>query len=460
MTAVPDDPDCHFLLNGFPAWLNPRFTLKLNPTMTPLRFGSVALGIVSFALVAYTYTSRPLPIPPTTVPSQHQTLPHQTQTNPIPVHTDQHPKPIPAFIKHSAAWLAEAQFENGGWGAGSHSRQEVRDPHAVQIDPATTAFSAMALMRTGSTLQQGPYRKNVGLALDYLLDLVESYPREGPKITNISGTQPQAKLGQQIDVAMVAQFFTQVLPHTRHKKKLRRRVEEALEVCVTKLARTQDADGSWNASAGWAGVLQSAMANNALEMAQEAGVRNDELDAALHQSRRYQKDNVDAPSGRVRTESAAGVSLYSIAGSQRATAKEAREAEEAVADAVTAGKLSAPEVSEANLRQLGFSGEDAKKLYEAYDKNKAATRMLQQDAVLTGFGNNGGEEFLSYMMTSEALAGNGGQEWDAWYQKMYQRLSKIQNNNGSWSGHHCITSPVFCTAAVILTMTADRAAHV
>lgn len=424
--------------------------------MTPIRMSSLALGITGLAVAIFGFNARDLPAPldPPVDP------PPQTQVDPPPANLDQHPKPIPAFVDRGAAWLAEAQFENGGWGAGSHSRQEVRDPRSVQIDPATTAFSAMALMRTGSTLQQGPYRKNVKLALDYLLDLVESYPREGPRITNISGTQPQAKLGQQIDVAMVAQFLTQALPHTKHDNKLRRRVEDALEVCVTKLARTQDADGSWNASAGWAGVLQSSMANSALEMAQEVGVRNDEVDQALDQSRRYQKDNVDAPSGRVRTESAAGISLYSIAGSQRATAKEAREAEEAVADAANEGKLSAPEVSEDNLRQLGFTDADAKKLTEAYDKNKAATRMLQEDAVLAGFGNNGGEEFLSYMMTSEAMAGTGGQEWDAWYQKMYQRLSKIQNNSGNWSGHHCITSPVFCTAAVILAMTADRASNV
>jgi hypothetical protein len=86
--------------------------------------------------------------------------------------------------------------------------------------------------------------------------------------------------------------------------------------------------------------------------------------------------------------------------------------------------------------------------------------MMQDDDVLSGFGNNGGEEYLSYMMTSESLAADTGEEWDAWYQKMYNRLGKIQNADGSWSGHHCITSPVFCTAAVILTMTADRAEQV
>jgi hypothetical protein len=39
---------------------------------------------------------------------------------------------------------------------------------------------------------------------------------------------------------------------------------------------------------------------------------------------------------------------------------------------------------------------------------------------------------------------------------MHGRLQKIQNSDGSWSGHHCITSPVFCTAAVVQCLTTDR----
>ena len=375
--------------------------------------------------------------------------------------TGDDPKPLPEFVQNGLAWLAEAQFDNGGWGAGSHANQGIRDPHAVQIDPATTAFSAMAFLRAGNTLTEGAYRANVSKALTYLLDLVEAYPEEGVKISDIGGTQPQAKLGQHVDVAMVAQFFTQVLPHTEHNDALRDRVAEALEVCVTKLARAQDADGSWNSRGGWAGVLQSAMANSALEMADDLGVALDE--EVLERSRDYQKGNLDAASGAVRTESAAGIALYSISSNQRATAKEAREAKEKIEQGRRDGTLNLPAsvseeeaVSEENLKKMGYDEDDARRLNDAYRQNKAAARMMQDEQVLSGFGNNGGEEFLSYMMTSESLAGVGGEDWEAWYKKMNGRLSKIQNPDGSWSGHHCITSPVFCTAAVILTMTADR----
>ena len=48
-------------------------------------------------------------------------------------------------VEKGLAWLVAAQHENGGWGAGSHSNQALRDPHQVETDPATTAFAAMVL---------------------------------------------------------------------------------------------------------------------------------------------------------------------------------------------------------------------------------------------------------------------------------------------------------------------------
>lgn len=362
------------------------------------------------------------------------------------------PKEIPSYIERGMNWLAEAQYENGGWGAGSHARQDVRDPHAVPVDPATTAFAAMALMRSGSTLTSGKYRGNIRRALSLVLEMVENAP-DGARISNITGTQPQVKLGQHIDVSMVTQFLSEVMIHTQHDPKLEQRTERALATCLEKLQASQDDDGSWNSRGGWAGVLQSAMANNALEMAQSAG--GEVSPEALTRSREYQKQNMEAD-GTVRTDAAAGVSLYAAASNQRATAREARRARDLVEAGARTGKIADSEVSADNLRSLGYSDEEARQLSDAYVKNKAATKLLQDDAVLTGFGNNGGEEFLSYMMTSESLVVSDQAAWDDWYAKMSRRLSKIQNRDGSWSGHHCITSPVFCTAAVIMTMTADR----
>ncbi len=367
-------------------------------------------------------------------------------------------KPIPEFLGKGLSWLAKAQFENGGWGSGAHAHQEIRDPKSVQIDPAATAFSAMALLRSGSTLQEGPYAKNVSRALNYLIDLVESSPDKGSNITSLTGTQIQSKLGQNIDVSMTAQFFTKILPHTSENASLNKRLKSALEKCLRKIERGQTGDGSWS-GAGWAGVLQSSMANSALEAADASGIKVDEK--VLEKSRDYQKGNVDIKTGEVKTEGAAGVSLYAITSNQRATAQEARDAELSIDEAKSKGLLrSDAPVSQENLMGAGHSEKDARRLADAYKQNKQAQRMLEDETVMSGFGNNGGEEFLSYMMTAESMAITGDKEYDGWHKKMSRRFDKIQEGNGSWSGHHCITSPVFCSAAVILTLTADRDAQI
>ncbi|HRG79347.1 MAG TPA: hypothetical protein PL167_07035 [Cyclobacteriaceae bacterium] len=35
-------------------------------------------------------------------------------------------------------------------------------------------------------------------------------------------------------------------------------------------------------------------------------------------------------------------------------------------------------------------------------------------------------------------------------------MVSIQNDDGSWSGHHCITSPVFCTATCLLILSINN----
>ena len=35
-------------------------------------------------------------------------------------------------------------------------------------------------------------------------------------------------------------------------------------------------------------------------------------------------------------------------------------------------------------------------------------------------------------------------------------VGKVQNEDGSWTGHHCITGRTFCTAAALLVMMGDR----
>src|SRR5882672_356859 len=39
------------------------------------------------------------------------------------------PEKVVASIEKGLTWIVSAQHSSGGWGAGSHSRQDVMDPH-------------------------------------------------------------------------------------------------------------------------------------------------------------------------------------------------------------------------------------------------------------------------------------------------------------------------------------------
>jgi hypothetical protein len=329
------------------------------------------------------------------------------------------------------------------------------DPHAVEADPATTSMVAMALLRTGTTLNSGLFSEQLNRAVNYLLEKVESADRESNNITDQTGTQIQIKLGQNIDVILTAQFLSNLMPYLDNKPTLKERVKNDLNICVSKIQQAQTANGSI-AGSGWAGVLQSSFATNALESAQSNGADVD--DRALDKARDFQKGNYDSKTGNVKTDMGAGIMLYSVTGSARASAKEARKVEEEMKKAKQSGKIAenAPASAE-SLEQLGYSKDEAMKYSTAYQVYNSAKVQAQRDDVMNGFGSNGGEEFLSYLQTGESMMIGKDDGWDKWYDNISGRMLKIQNDDGSWSGHHCITSPVFCTATSlrILSITND-----
>jgi autotransporter-associated beta strand protein len=431
----------------------------------------------------------------------------------------------PEFVNNGLTWLVKAQHKDGGWGAGSHAHQDVRDPHAVVVDPATTAFVASALLRNGHTPLAGAYQSNSRRATEYLCSVVEEYTKPGSKITDLENTQIQSKLGPLVDTAMTSQYLARVLAILPKEDKLHARVDKALDKCLEKLGAAQQKDGSWNVGGGWANVLQSSLGCAALEYAQAAGKSVNK--EALQKARDYQGGNFDDKSGAVKTEAAAGVALYAYNGSLRANAAQSRAAADLIERAKDEGKLAADApVNEENLKKAGVNDEDARKFAVANTKAGIQSLTLNggntyagstkigagvladsdvsvaaasppvsttapvagpvagpmsysgvsrvsggrglpaggaavtdDEALLAGFGNNGGEEFLSYMLASESMVILGEKDWNPWYDRMSGRLSKVQNPDGSWSGHHCITSPVFCTAAVVQTMTADQDAE-
>ena len=373
--------------------------------------------------------------------------------------SDQHfihktPENVQRAVDHGLTWIVEAQQTNGGWGAGSHQRQNIINPHDVETDPATTAMVAMAMLRSGTTLSAGDYSQNLRKALNHLLHAVETSQPGSPNITTQTGTQIQTKLGSNIDVILTSQFLSNIQPHLDHEPGLKARVKKCQDICVEKIQGAQDVNGSI-AGSGWAGVLQSSFATNALEAAEANGTTVDKK--ALEKARKFQQNNYNTKTGDVNTDLGAGIVLYSVTGSVRASAKEARRVDEEVAKAKREGKLSQNAAPSAeNLQKIGFEKDDALQSATAYQVYQSAKVEAQREDVMNGFGNNGGEEFLSYLQTGESMIINKDDSWENWYNNVSGRLLKIQNNDGSWQGHHCITSPVFCTATCLLILSVNN----
>jgi hypothetical protein len=204
---------------------------------------------------------------------------------------------------------------------------------------------------------------------------------------------------------------------------------------------------------GWAPVLGQALAAKGLNRARQAGAKV--AYAALERATKFAEKSVDAQAGRITVGGmAAGVALYSASGTVAA-----------LQDWVNTYRL-----LEKNIRKLaqGSNKERERQLalrrltsfVETKKTNQEASKIvissISDAKFIKGFGNNGGEEFLSYMNISEALAATGGAEWDTWDKSMIDNLNQIQNGDGSWSGHHCITGQTFCTSAALLTLMADR----
>ncbi|MCX6275295.1 MAG: hypothetical protein NTV09_08810 [Bacteroidetes bacterium] len=364
------------------------------------------------------------------------------------------PAKVSFSMDEALEWMAKAQLNNGGFGAGTHAHQDVLNPHEVQADPATTAMVAMAILRSGSTLNKGMYSGNLKRALNYLLEQVEESVNNEYNITDLTGTQPQVKLGQNIDVVLTSQFFTNLLSNLQNNPALKDRVVKCNNKCLVKIQRAMAENGSIR-GAGWAGVLQSSFATNALETARDQGMKVD--DEKLEQAKNYQKNNFDIKTNKAETMDGAGVMLYSLSSTTRSSAKEAREAKDFVEKAKREGKVadSAP-VSVDALKKSGLSESEALRYGTAYEINQAAKKQVQRDDVMEGFGSNGGEEFLSYLQTGEGLIMSKDNDWKKWYNNITGRLVKIQNDDGSWNGHHCITSPVFCTATALLILSVNN----
>jgi Prenyltransferase and squalene oxidase repeat len=361
------------------------------------------------------------------------------------------PKPLSDSVKTGLEWLAKNQLKDGSWAQGEESaNMTVNGESAYTGNVADSCIAILALYRSGSTPTTGPYKDHIKLGVDYVISQINASDDESLFITEVRGTRVQSKIGTYVDTFLANLMLAELKGHMGSPQ-ANKSLEVALNKVVTKIENHQTEGGGWD-NQGWAPVLTQSIAAKGLNRARQAGVAVD--DKTLDRAQKFAADQVDPSSGTVRADGAAGVSLYAVSANtasmqERANTndREEREYRDKAKNAPTAAGREAAE------RKLEMIAKD-REANETANKNTVA--QIKDPSFVSGFGSNGGEEFLSYMNISEALVVKGGKEWIEWDQAMNKNLSRIQNPDGSWSGHHCITGKTFCTASALLVMTADR----
>lgn len=335
--------------------------------------------------------------------------------------------PIGDASQKGLKWLASVQGKDGGWGQDGGNEGDNRKDVNLESggnDLANTSLVCLAFLRSGTTMTDGPYRDALRKGVDYVLRNVEAAKAEGLAVTERQGTQVQRKLGPFIDTFLSSMLLSEIDGRMADEAG-QKRVAASLAKCIAKIEKNQQKDGSWNQGGGWAPIISTSIASRSLYNAQQKGNAVDV--ACLAKVEEYTKGNFDRKSGNFKADAGAGVELYAAAQSLEQASRPL-----ATADAVA-------EAPRAELR-------------------KAATAKLSAANFVEGFGSMGGEEFVSYLNISDSLLRSGGKEWSEWNGKIKDKLVKLQNQDGTWAGHHCITGRVACTASAVMTILAERTA--
>jgi hypothetical protein len=361
------------------------------------------------------------------------------------------PKPLSGNVKKGLDWLVSHQLEDGGWSQGEESHHMGNSMDKVKDKPnvGDTCAAILALIRSGSTPSDGPYAENIRKGLEYLCGQIKGSDEKSLYVTSVRGTRLQSKLGTYIDTFLASMVLAEVKDRMPDKDG-NKRILVALDKVMDKIERNQKVDGTF-AGRGWANSLSSSMASKGMNRMAQSGVAVP--DAVLSRAEQEAQKGFDGKS--FDKSKSAGVELYGAAAtlgkvqdSANTNEQKVEELEKQIADPATAPAQRAE--LEATIARFEANKEALQKT------QKAVIDRLGDKRFMAGFGSNGGEEFLSYMNIAESLVVKGGENWEKWDKAITGNLNRIQNQDGSWTGHHCITGRTFCTSAALLVLMADR----
>jgi len=272
-------------------------------------------------------------------------------------------------------------------------------------DMSCTAIFGLALLSQGNTLSAGTHMVELRKVTDAVLDMVDHLP--SGKVQQATITLVERKIGRNADLFLSALFLSQLLGEASYAEN---DVREALEKLVEAICQAQQRDGTWGEES-WAPVLGTVLGWESLRASSSAGLRVDASATAAGQALLKQLQAKPADNQHWMFE------FYKNASSIRVL--------------YSMNYRHEPAFEECVKRIIRIAHEDDRPFVEA-----------------------GGEEFLAFFLVTECMLQEREESWQSWYPTVRDKLIRIQNADGSWSGHHCITARTFCTAAALLTLQA------
>lgn len=271
-------------------------------------------------------------------------------------------------------------------------------------DIGCTSMVGLALLAQGSTPMEGPRSRELRGMRSFLLRQADNMPPDD--ITSATGTQLQNKIGRHAHSFFATLFLSQLLGEGNNPEPVRRGLRR---VC-TAVIKSQTTNGDWG-NQSWAPTLGTVMGWVSLRAADFAGMKvgGAPEKTAEHLIKKMRSSN-NQNRGWMHE-------LYKNATGIRV--------------------LYAMQLEEEDVAKKAFSD---------------VLKFVTTDN--TPFSQAGGEEFLAFHLITETMLQKGGDDWDKWFPVVRDKIINVQNGDGSWTGHHCITSRTFCTAAAILVLTA------
>ncbi len=296
--------------------------------------------------------------------------------------------------KRGIDWLKKTLNRDGGSGVDIGQASDI----------GCSCMHGLALLARGNTPVEGKHRRELRRIRAYVIKQTEKMPKND--ITSATNTQLQRKIGRHAHSFFAALFLSQIMGEGTDPDQ----VKPALKKIVAAIVRAQTSNGDWGSSS-WAPTLGTVMGWVSLRASDFAGlsVGGAPKKTAEHLIRKMQS-NINTNRGWMHNlyKNATGIRvLYSMKMEDKPVAKKAF---------------------------------------------KDTLNLVTKDN--TPFSQAGGEEFLAFHLITETMLKKGGNDWNKWYSVVRDKLIKVQNKDGSWTGHHCITSRTFCTAAAVLVLTA------